>query len=156
MTEHVQPQPSAAEVRAQTEQFMQLLRDLQADKSPQAQRLRQTLVDTISRWGEAPDKSQAQAELVGRLLGIEAGVAELLLATVQPISERLYKEGKRIGTASPQGKSIRAMSRALDTLAEGLQQMIDAISGGDQALRSSAHKRIDEAKELLKAVGMRG
>ncbi|MEZ0312833.1 MAG: hypothetical protein ACAI38_13750 [Myxococcota bacterium] len=135
---------------------MQLLRDLQADKTPQAQRLRQTLVETIERWGAAPDKSQAQAELVGSLLGVEAGVAELLLGTVQPLAERLYKEGKRIGTASQQGKSIRAMSRALGTLADGLQQIIDAVSEADQSLRLSAHKRIDEAREQLKAVGFRG
>jgi len=152
----VKPQPNAEEVRAQTEQFMQLLRDLQADKTPQAQRLRQTLVETIERWGNAPDTAHAQSELVGALLGIEAGVAEVLLGTVQPLSERLYKEGKRVGSGSPHGKSIRAMTRALGTLAEGLQQIIDAVSEGDQELRSSAHKRIDEAKELLRAVGMRG
>lgn len=143
-------------MRAQTERFMQLLKDLRADGSPEAQRLRQALVEVVTSYDASVDKAKARMEVVSRLLGIEAGVADLLMRTVKSLRERLYKEGKRIGTGSQQGKSIRAMSKALDTMAEGLQQMKDAVAEGDQQLRQSAHQRIDEAQKQLQAVGMRG
>lgn len=147
--------PTPDEVRVQTEQFMELLKDLKADASPEAQNIRAALVDTVTSYREGGDE-QARQELLTRMLGLEAGAAELLLKTIAQLQRRLYKEGKRIGTASQAGKSIRAMSKALDAFAEGLQEMVDAISEGNQQLRESAHKKLDDAKKLLKTVGLRG
>ncbi len=146
------PQPSAEEVRAQANQFMQMLRDLKADGTPEATRLRSALIETVEKYDNSPD---GRAELVARLLGIESGIAELLMRTVEALRDRLYKEGKRIGASSQAGKSIRAMSRALDTMADALQQMVDAVAMADNDLRKRAVERLDEAKKQLQAVGMR-
>lgn len=153
MTEpQLPPQPSAEEIRAQADQFMQMLRDLKADGTPEAVRLRAALVETVDKFDNTPE---GRAELVARMLGIESGIAELLMRTVEALRDRLYKEGKRIGTTSQAGKSIRAMSKALDTMAEALQQMVDAVATADNDLRKRAQVRMDEAKKQLQAVGMR-
>lgn len=135
---------------------MDLLGVLRADGSLEARRLRAALIETVEAYRTTPDKAQAQAELVPRLLGIEAGAADLLSGTVQSLRDRLYKESKRIGGTSQAGKSIRSMLKALETLSSALQQMVDASAEGNQALRESAQKLMAKAREQLQAVGQRG
>jgi hypothetical protein len=146
---------SPEEIRAQAEQFMELLTALRADGSEDAKNMREALVTIVAEFRDTPDRERAKVELMSRLMGVESGIADLMGRTVGKIRDRLVKESKRIGAASQQGKVIRTTTDALGTVLDALQQLVDANAENDGALRDSAHALLAKAKTKLEAVGMR-
>lgn len=146
---------SAGDVRAQAEQFMQLLTDLRVEGTPEALQMRQQLVTLVTEFRDTPDREQAKAELVERLMTVEAGIVDMMAKPVRALRDRLHGEKKRIGRHSQAGKAVNTMYDALGTLLDALQQLRDASTERNHQLRDSAHALLAQAKAQLQSVGMR-
>lgn len=152
------PAPAAKELpplesddpRTQAQYFMDLLAALGQQASPEAKRIRQVLIDAVTSYRDAADKVQARLELRDRLLGVEAGVAEVLLGTVRKLRDRLRSDMKRIGGSSTIGKSLQAASDGFHTLGEALETMLQAAEAQDEALRKKAYVLMETARTKLR------
>ncbi|MBC7793830.1 MAG: hypothetical protein H7Z43_08985 [Clostridia bacterium] len=146
---------SPEEVRAQAEQFMQLLTQLRVDNTPESNAMRDTLVGIVTEFRDTENREQAKVELLAKLMGVESGMADIMARNISKLRDTLGKQSKRIGASSVQGKTIRATTDALTTLLDALQRLVDANAENDPALRQSAHALLAQARSKLEAVGMR-
>ncbi len=141
--------PSSDDPKAQAEYFVDMLDAFAQQGTPEAKRIRQGLIKAIDDYGAAEDK-EAAAELTRmRLLGLEAGVSELLLRSTRKMRDRLGTESRKLGTSSKIGKSVRAGADGLSLMVSALENMLAAAESGDQALRDQAHVQLAEARSMM-------
>jgi hypothetical protein len=131
---------------------MELLGALAQQGTPEATRIRQALIDAVTAFDRAEDEEQAKQVLLMHLAGIELGVSKILLATTQKMRDRFVKESRRLGTKTPQAKTVRLTAEAFDTLCLGFSKMIEASERQDLEGRAAAYKILEEAGEKMKAL----
>ncbi len=149
----VGPPPSPdKDPAAQAEYFMEMLDALGQQGSPEAARIRLALIEAVADYAKAEDKEAAAKLLKAHMLGIELGVARLLLGTTEKLRDRFIKESRKLGTKSKQGQVVRQSAEAFELLADGFAKMVAAAEAQDEALRAEAHRVLDQAGTMMKAL----
>ncbi|MCK5688381.1 hypothetical protein KAI87_03875, partial [Myxococcota bacterium] len=132
--------------------FMEMLDTFAQQGTPEFKRVRVALIETITGFRDAVDKEEAKLVLQARLIGIEMGVAELMLRSVRKIRDKMVKESRKLGTGSAAGKNIRSAATGLDKLVSALEKMHRGAEEGDEKVRAEARAEMQEARELMQAV----
>jgi hypothetical protein len=143
------PQPSTEDPHAQAEWFVSLLDAFAQHGSPEAAKLRRGLLDVVNEYDAADDKVAARAVAAGRIAGMQAGIAELVLRSARKMRDRFVKESRKRGTASRDGKSLRVAADGFTKMVEGLEMMAQAARAGDEALSARGEALMDEARAAM-------
>ena len=130
---------------------------------PHVEKLRAKLPDLISQVDVVlgnledaiaiEDKEAARNVIQIKLMAVEAGVVELLLRPTRQMRDQLVEQSRKLGTATPAAKQVRAVAEGLTAMVAGLEAMLESAETGDNALRAEAEAKIDEARKLLSDVG---
>lgn len=148
----LQSPPSPEDPQQQAEYFIQLIDAFAQQGTPEAQKIRSGLVELVTRYRDAEDKTAALGEAKQRLAALEVGTAELLLSSTRKIYEKFKQQSRQMGTGSPAGKSIRAAAEGFGKVVEAMETMVDGARKGDEDIKKRAQELLSEAHQRLSSI----
>ena len=146
--------PSENDPTAQARYFLDMLDAFGQEGTPEANRIRHALIQAVDEYSQADDadKEAALVALKIRMLGIQAGAAEVLLRHCRRLHTFFSKQTRKIGTKSKEGKTIRSTAESINALCEALSSMIEALESGDEALQEKAQSSLEFAQSKMAEV----
>ena len=146
--------PSESDPTTQARYFLDMLDAFGQEGTPEANRVRNALIQAVDEYSRAEDeeKEAAQVALKIRMLGIQAGAAELLLNHCRRLHTFFSKQTRKMGTKSKKGQTIRNTAESLNALCTALDSMIQALENGDEALQEQAQSNLEIAQSKMEEV----
>jgi len=146
--------PPAEDPQSQAEYFMQLLDAFAEQGTAEAKRLRAALIEAVDEYSQkAKDgRDEAMRILQAKLLGMEAGLVELLLRSTRKMRDRFVLESRKLGQSSQMGKAIHAAAEGMGQITEALQKLLDAAGAGSDELRTEAYAMMQRARKTLEVL----
>jgi len=139
--------PTDSNPKVQAEYFLELMDAFGKIGTPEAKRVRQTLIDIIDDYGDAEDKEAAGEQLKARLAGLEIGVADLIKKHVAKMRERAVAASRQLGLSSPMGQTARRGADGLGLVVQALDELVKSAKKGDMELRKQAQATLAKARE---------
>ena len=146
--------PAESDATAQARYFLDMLDAFGQQGTPEANRIRNALIQAVDEYSRADegDKEAAQVALKIRMLGIQAGAAELLLNHCRRLHTFFSKQTRKIGTKSQKGQTIRNTAESLNALCTALSSIIEALESGDESLQEEAQSNLQIAQSKMEEV----
>ena len=141
--------PAGKNPTARAEYFVQLLDSFAQQGTAEAKRIRSALIRWVLDYQQAEDKEAAKKLLVAQLEGIELGVTELLLNSVRKIYDRMTKQSRKMGTASPAAKKVRQATEGLGAVRDGLEGLLQAVRYRSEEMRDEALTLLEKGRDAL-------
>lgn len=146
--------PAEDDPTAQARYFLDMLDTFGQQGTPEAHRVRHALIQAVDEYARAEDeeKEAAQVALKIRMLGIQAGAAELLLNHCRRLHIFFSKQTRKMGTKSQKGQTIRNTAESLNALCTALSSIIEALESGDESLQEQAQSNLQIAQSKMEEV----
>lgn len=130
-------------------EYMSLLRDLKDETRPELVRTRRLLLQAIDDFSASSNKDLAQAELWGKLRGVETVVCRLVLGRVKKLAKQFRASAKQVDKTTRDGKAVHAFARALRDLYLALNALKNAANARDEIARARAQQMLVDAQEYM-------
>ena len=143
------PPPEDAEGRARY--FLSLLQLLGQQGTPETLRVREALIEAIETFNteRESDPEGARKNLSQAMLGLEAGVTELLWRGTKKIRDRLMKNARKMGKKSPAGQAMMTAAKGMELVVGAMEMMTKALGSTDPEVRREANAMMNEARQVI-------